>query len=191
MKLLGVFLLAVGLSMDAFASAVCKGISAPRQRLTDAVKVGVFFGIFQALMPLFGYLAVSRLRALIEAVDHWIAFCMLGWIGAHMILESRHDEQTREKQQNAFSAAVLLPLAIATSIDAMAAGIAMALHPIGGSIYRNVFLIGCVTFVFSVVGVRLGNRIGKRFCAKAEVAGGVVLLAMGLRILLCDLGLIG
>ena len=178
--------IAVGLSMDAFAVAVCKGLATPKVEKKHMGIVGVYFGGFQALMPLLGYLLGSRFRVWIESIDHWIAFILLGCIGFNMIRESREEA---EKVDASLTAKAMLPLAVATSIDALAVGISFAFLSV--PVVPAVLLIGCITFVFSAAGVKLGNIFGGKYKSRAELLGGVVLILMGLKILLEHLGILG
>ena len=178
--------IAVGLSMDAFAVAVCKGLSTKRVGRRECGVVGLYFGGFQAFMPLLGYLLGSRFRVWIESVDHWIAFILLAGIGLNMIRESRGEA---EKVDASLSVKAMVPLAIATSIDALAVGISFAFLNV--QIVPAVLLIGAITFALSAAGVKLGNAFGIRYKSKAELLGGVVLIVMGLKILLEHLGILG
>lgn len=185
MRLWELFLIAVGLSMDAFAVSVCKGLSVSRLRPRHALTVGLYFGGFQALMPLAGYLLGSSFQALISSVDHWIAFVLLGVIGANMIREARGE---CEAVDGSFAVGAMLPLAVATSIDALAVGVTFAFLQV--DIVPAVAFIGAVTFVLSAVGLRVGNVFGARYRSRAEFFGGAVLILMGLKILLEHLGVL-
>lgn len=182
MGLLELFLLAVGLSMDAFAVSVCKGMALQRPSASASVITGLWFGGFQALMPLLGYLAGNRFSNYIEAVDHWIAFILLGLIGINMIREAGEEDAAdaglRWKE--------MLVLAVATSIDALAVGVTFAFLKV--SILPALSLIGVTTFVISAGGVFAGNVIGMKWKARAAVLGGVILIIIGTRILLEHLG---
>ena len=186
MSIWELFVIAVGLSMDAFAVSVCKGLSAGRVRLGHALTAGIWFGGFQALMPFLGWLLGSRFQSFISSVDHWIAFLLLGLIGLNMVRESRSQEE--EEVGASFAPKAMLPLAVATSIDALAVGVSFA--AVGTNILAAVALIGLVTLVMSAVGVKIGNLFGTRYKALAERAGGVVLILMGLKILLQGLGIL-
>ena len=181
------FLLAVGLAMDAFAVAVCKGLSIQKLKLRHALLVGLWFGVFQALMPAVGYLLGSAFAGLVQAVDHWVAFILLGIIGGNMIREALSKDEDKLDGSLAFK--TMLLLAIATSIDALAVGITFAFLP-GTRIVPAVALIGSITFVFSAAGIRLGNVFGLRYKRKAEFAGGVILILLGTKILLEHLGVL-
>ncbi|MCI2105997.1 MAG: manganese efflux pump MntP family protein [Intestinimonas sp.] len=187
MNLLELFLLAVGLSMDAFAVSICKGLSMNRVTVGKAVSVGLYFGAFQAGMPLLGYFLGLQFRAYITAVDHWIAFFLLGFLGINMIREALRgpDMETKLEEDLRFSG--MLVLSVATSIDALAVGIPLAFLHI--DIVPAVFLIGTVTFTLSALGVKVGNLFGTRYESKAELAGGIILIGMGLDILLEHLGI--
>lgn len=184
MKLWELFVVAVGLSMDAFAVSICKGLSAKNIRLKHSAIVGLYFGGFQALMPLLGYSVATRFQSLIVNVDHWIAFVLLTAIGVSMILESR---KGCEILNDSFGAAVMIPLAVATSIDALAVGVTFAFLQV--RILPAVFLIGVTTFLFSAAGVRIGGIFGTKYKAKSELFGGLVLILMGVKILVEHLGL--
>ena len=185
MSLLDLFILAVGLSMDAMAVAICKGLSVQKLKPRHAVITGLYFGGFQAGMPVIGYFLGRQFSAYIESVDHWIAFVLLGLIGANMIKESFGDA---EACNCSFCPKAMLPMAVATSIDALAVGVTFAF--LGVSIVPAVSLIGVITFILSAVGVYVGHLFGARFKSKAELAGGIVLILMGLRILLEHLGVL-
>lgn len=189
MSLFELFLIAVGLSMDAFAVAICKGLATGRVKLGQMVIVGLWFGIFQALMPLIGYLLGVNFSTLIQSVDHWIAFILLGLIGANMIREAvGGDEECFNEEDSSYSIRAMLPLAIATSIDALAVGVSFAFLSV--DIVPAVSFIGVCTFILSAFGVKIGSVFGLRFKKKAEIAGGVILILMGAKILLEHLGLI-
>lgn len=185
MSLWELFVIAVGLSMDAFAVAICKGLSVGRVRGSHAVTAGIYFGGFQMLMPLLGYLLGVRFQEIIAGVDHWIAFLLLGLIGANMIRESRGGE---EHVDSSFRPRSMLPLAVATSIDALTVGITFAFLQV--DILWAVTLIGVTTFVLSAIGVKAGGIVGERGKSRAELAGGIVLILMGCKILVEHLGLI-
>ncbi len=186
MKLWELFAIAVGLSMDAFAIAICKGLSVGKAEKKHFIITGLWFGGAQALMPLLGYLLGTGFQSFIEQIDHWIAFVLLGAIGLGMIREAR--EQSKPLDAS-FSAKVMFPLAIADSIDALAAGVTFAFLQV--DIIPAVVLIGIITFGFSAFGVWLGNRFGEKYRAKAELAGGIILIIIGTKILLEHLGILG
>jgi len=177
---LTVFLIALGLSMDAFAVAVSSGIAARQVKVIDALKIALFFGGFQAIMPTIGWLAGIGLRSFISGFDHWLAFGLLTIIGLHMIYESTRKERG-EKRIDPTNIAVLFVLAVATSIDALAVGLSLSLLKI--SIIMPVIIIGGVTFALSLAGVFVGNKLGHFFEKKIEVLGGLILIAIGIRIL--------
>lgn len=185
MGILELSILAVGLSMDAFAVAICKGLSVTNVRKKHALIVGLYFGGFQALMPLIGYLLGNSFRALIENIDHWVAFFLLAIIGINMIRESRGES---EKLDASFSVKSMLPLAVATSIDALAVGVTFSFLQV--QIVPAISFIGIITFILSAVGIKLGNTFGAKYKSKAEFAGGLVLILMGIKILLEHTGIL-
>ncbi len=178
--MLEVLLLAFALSMDAFAVSVGLGVKSQNFNKTLALKAAIFFGVFQALMPLFGYLASLGLGSVIESIDHWIAFILLSGIGGKMLYESF--QENTEDEISIITNKVLLILAIATSIDAMAAGFTLGLMSLNPFI--SMFLIGIITFIFSYIGVFLGTKGGSFLEDKAEKIGGVILIAIGCKILI-------
>ena len=184
MSLLELFLVAVGLSMDAFAVSVCKGLSVPALRPSHSLICGAYFGAFQALMPLIGWLLGVRFQDMITSVDHWIAFGLLAIIGANMIKESFSEA---EECNCSFCPKAMLPMAVATSIDALAVGVTFAFLKV--SIVPAVSFIGVITFSLSAVGVYVGHLFGAKFKSKAELAGGIVLVLMGCKILIEHLGI--
>ena len=186
MTLWELFIIAVGLSMDAFAVSICKGLSVKKVTLGHAAICGGYFGAFQAIMPVIGFVLGVQLKELITSVDHWIALILLCLIGANMIRESLSKEE--EEMNCSFCFRAMLPLAIATSIDALAVGVTFAIMDIGSKIVFAVLFIGVITFILSAIGVKIGNVFGAKFKAKAEFFGGVVLILMGLKIFLEDLG---
>lgn len=195
MDTLTLFTLAVGLSMDAFAVAVCKGLAMKKVTLGRAAIVGLWFGGFQALMPALGYFLGVQLQDKITAIDHWIAFILLGLIGANMIREacSREDEKEEEcgvcpQEEGSLGVREMFVLAVATSIDALAVGITFAFLRV--NIWAAVSFIGVITFLLSMVGVKAGNVFGIRYKSKAEMAGGIILILLGLKILLEHLGVL-
>lgn len=183
------FLIGIGLSMDAFAVAICKGLGMERINKRDALLLALFFGGFQALMPLTGYLLGSRFASYIERWDHWIAFVLLAFIGGNMIRESREQEEEEAKHCGSIRYRELFTLAVATSIDALAVGISFAF--LGVRIAPAVTLIGCTTFVLTLVGVWVGNLFGSRYKSRAELTGGIILILIGVKILLEHLGVLG
>lgn len=180
MSLLELFFLAVGLSMDAFAVAICKGLSMEKLNKKHAVIIGLYFGIFQALMPSIGYLLGSRFQQAITAYDHWIAFILLALIGGNMIKESTDHEA--ESCTPSVDFKEMMILAVATSIDALAVGVTFAFLQV--SIIPAVSFIGVVTLIISVMGVKVGNVFGSRYKSKAEFTGGLILILIGLKILI-------
>ena len=188
MSFVSIILIAIGLSMDAFAVSICKGLKMRRIDYGQTLLIGLFFGGFQALMPLIGWLFAFKFQNHIESIDHWIAFVLLGFIGGKMIYDSLHHDE--EDMPEKFSIYELFILAIATSIDALAVGIVFALSG-GVEIFIAVAVIGLITFMLSVAGVFIGHKFGAVYKTKAEFAGGVILVIIGLKILLEHLGVIG
>ncbi len=186
MSIFELFLVAVGLSMDAFAVAVCKGLATGKVRLRHMLIPGVWFGAFQALMPLIGYFLGSRFEKYIVSVDHWIAFVLLAGIGVNMLREALKNEESGEDASLAVK--VMLPLALATSIDALAVGVTFGFLQV--RIVPAVCFIGAVTFLLSAAGVKIGSLFGERWRKGAQIAGGVILILLGLKILLEHLGVI-
>ena len=187
MSFLDLFVIAVGLSMDAFAVSVCKGLSVRQLKFSHACTAGAYFGGFQFLMPLLGYVLGSRFSGYIERFDHWIAFVLLAFIGLNMIRESR-EEAEEEKPYTGINFKELFILAVATSIDALAVGVTFAFLQV--NIVPAIAIIGCTTFVISLAGVYVGNVFGARYKSRAELTGGVILVLIGLKILLEHLGVI-
>lgn len=179
MSIWELFVLAVGLSMDACAVSICKGLSVPKVKFRHMLICGLYFGGFQALMPAIGYLLGVNLQSLIANIDHWIAFVLLSIIGINMIRESRAEE---EKLDSSFAFRAMLPLAIATSIDALAVGVTFAFLQV--NIVAAVLFIGVITFVLSALGVRLGSAVGAKWKNRAEFIGGLILILMGIKILI-------
>lgn len=209
MNLLELFLIAIGLSMDAFTVALCSGLTMRRVTIKKSLIVGLYFGAFQALMPLTGYLLGTQFDDKIVAYDHWIAFVLLGIIGGKMLVDSFKNEgcsdrvcpnekcmdrecpggERPERQEASLKPAAMLPLAIATSIDALAVGVSFAFLNV--NIVPAVLSIGIITLVLSMIGVKVGNIFGVKFKSKAELTGGIILILMGLKILLEHTGVIG
>ena len=187
MSLIELFLFAVGLSMDAFAVSVCKGLSVRKAEPRHSLIVGAYFGGFQALMPALGYVLGRQFESLITSVDHWIAFVLLGIIGGNMIREALKGDA--EEMDDSFTFRTMLPLAIATSIDALAMGVTFAFLQV--QIVPAVLFIGVITFVLSAIGLKVGNVFGAKYKSRAELFGGVVLVLMGVKILLEHLGILG
>ena len=180
MDIISIVIIAVGLAMDAFAVSITSGITIKRLHINHALKIALFFGLFQAFMPIIGWLAGLSLRDYISAIDHWIAFGLLSFIGCKMIYESI-TVQSSKKEINPLNVYVLLVLSIATSIDALAVGISFAFLKV--SIVTPVIIIGTVTFLLSYLGVYIGDRIGHFFENKIEIAGGILLIGIGIKIL--------
>ena len=189
MGIIEILLLAVGLSMDAFAVSVCKGLSTRKLCWKHYLITGLWFGGFQALMPTIGYFLGTTFEAYITAVDHWAAFVLLSFIGANMLKEG-FSRETPEESSDSFSFRTMLVLAVATSIDALAVGITFALLD-GVNLPAAVSLIGATTFVLSASGLKVGNGFGLTDKSRAEIAGGVILILLGLKILLEHLGVLG
>ena len=189
MGMMELFLVAAGLSMDAFAVSACKGLSIPRVRLKHAVTVGLYFGVFQAIMPVIGYCIGIRFAEYIAAFDHWIAFLLLGFLGGKMIRGSLSDKCPASTGSASCRPGVMLPLAVATSIDALAVGVSFAF--LGIRIAPAVAFIGVITLLLSMLGIAIGKGAGARFKPKAELVGGVVLVLIGLKILLEHHGVFG
>ena len=184
-------LLAVGLSMDAFAVSICKGLSMKKATLKAQATCGVWFGGFQALMPLIGFFLGTLFAEAIEAVDHWVAFGLLALIGVNMLREAFSKEEEESGDENAdLSFKTMLVMAIATSIDALAVGISLAMAG-NVNILVALLLIGLVTFAMSALGEKIGNAFGSRFEKKAQAAGGIILVLLGVKILLEHLGILG
>lgn len=191
MGIVELLLTAVGLAMDAFAVSVCKGLSTLCLRKKHYLLIGIWFGGAQALMPAIGYFLGRTFERYIVSVDHWIAFVLLGIIGANMLREgfSKEEEEACSCNDNSFAFQTMAVLAVATSIDALAVGIAFGLLP-QVNIVGAVGSIGVITFVLSAVGLKIGNVFGLKYKSKAEIAGGVILILMGTKILLEHLGVI-
>lgn len=186
MSLIELFILAVGLSMDAFAVSVCKGLSLGKIKPKHMCIAGAWFGGFQALMPLIGYFLGSFFAEMIEKYDHWVAFVLLAIIGGNMIKESFGKD---EKVDSSMDVKSMLLLAIATSIDALAVGVTFAFLQV--QIVPAVSFIGVITFIFSAVGVKIGSLFGTKYKSKAELFGGIVLVLIGIKILLEGIGALG
>lgn len=185
MSIIDLVLVAIGLAMDAFAVSVTKGLSMKKMKYKNAIKAGVYFGGFQALMPTIGYFLGKRFENLITNIDHWIAFILLIIIGINMIKESFHE--TSEENDN-FNFKTLFPLAIATSIDALAVGITFAFLKI--NILTAALLIGIITAIISILGVIIGKKFGDRFEKSAQIIGGIILILIGTKILLQHLNIV-
>ena len=179
MTLFEIILVGVGLSMDAFAVSICKGLSMKKLKWKNAVIVGAYFGIFQAIMPLSGYLLGTTFSDLVISIDHWIAFILLTTIGGKMLKEAYSNNEEDENDKLDFK--TMLVLAIATSIDALAVGITFAFFEI--NIIKAISIIGFLTFTISAIGVIIGNKFGHKFQGKAEIVGGAILILIGFKIL--------
>ena len=185
MGFLELFLIGVGLSMDAFAVAICQGLSMTRIKWGHALTVGLYFGGFQALMPLLGWVLGSQFSGYIQQYDHWVAFILLLLIGGNMIREALSGEEDEAEDAAAdgrLDHKKLFLMAIATSIDALATGVTFQLT--GTNIWMAISLVGCTTFLFSFLGVKVGSTFGAKYQSKAELIGGVILVLMGVKILL-------
>ena len=189
MSFMELVLIAVGLSMDAFAVAICKGLSVQKLGWKHYLTVGAWFGGFQALMPTLGYLLGTTFERYITSVDHWVAFVLLCLIGGSMLKEGLAKEEEEKEERTGFDFKSMLLLAVATSIDALAVGITFALLP-DVNIFSAVGLIGTITFCLSAVGLKVGNIFGLKYKSKAEVVGGVILILIGVKILLEHLGVV-
>lgn len=192
MGLLELFLIAVGLSMDAFAVSICKGLCMKKCTWRKSVIVGLYFGVFQAGMPTIGYFLGVQFKNMITSIDHWIAFVLLALIGANMIKEALTDdgeEAACSVDGDELAVKEMLGLAVATSIDALAVGVTFAFLQV--DIVPAVSFIGVTTFVISMAGVKIGNVFGAKYKTKAELAGGIILILMGIKILLEHLGILG
>lgn len=191
MKLWEVIAIAVGLSMDAFAVSVCKGLSVSKVRIKHMLAVGLWFGGFQALMPTVGYFVGAQFEQYIEKFDHWIAFGLLFLIGANMVRESLSKDDEKDDKNSSFSFLTMLVMAVATSIDALAIGVSFAcLDVTSGEMLSYAAIIGIITCFLSVIGLAVGNFFGAKYKSKAEFAGGVILILIGVKILLEHLGVI-
>ena len=208
MNLLELFLVAIGVSMDAFVVAACSGLTMRKVTIKKSLIVGLYFGIFQGVMPLMGYLFAHQFADKITAFDHWIAFGLLGIIGGNMIVDSFKKEgcpdrecpsgtcidrecpggERPDRKEISLKPAKMLPLALATSIDALAVGVSFAFLNV--NIIPAILTIGIITLISSVAGVKIGNVFGVKFKSKAEFAGGIILVFMGLKILLEHTGVI-
>ncbi len=185
MDFITLLLLAVGLAMDAFAVSVCKGLSMKKAGLPQSLVVGLWFGGFQALMPLIGYYLGIQFIGFISSWDHWLAFGLLALIGANMIRESfqnEEDTQAHQHHKSDLNPKDMFIAAVATSIDALAVGVSFATME-NVNIWLNVAVIGVVTLLLSVVGVKAGNFVGKKMASKAELVGGLILIGIGIKIL--------
>ncbi len=190
MGILELFLIGVGLSMDAFAVSICRGLAMQRLNWKNAVVIGLYFGGFQALMPFTGWLLGSTFARYIQSVDHWVALILLVFIGVNMIREAMGDEEEEEESylEEKLDHKQMFLMAVATSIDALAVGVTFAFLNV--SIVPAISIIGCTTFALSIIGVVVGNFFGMRYKKRAEIIGGVILILLGVKILLEHLGIL-
>ena len=172
MNLYEIILISIGLAMDAFAVSICKGLSMKKINWKSTIIIAIYFGLFQAIMPVFGYLLGSSFSVIVQKLDHWIAFILLAIIGGNMIKESKDDEAEKRNDKVDFKTMILL--AIATSIDALAVGITFAFFKV--NIVVSITIIGIITFILSFIGVIIGNKFGDKFQNKAEFIGGMILI---------------
>lgn len=186
MGIIELLLISIGLGMDAFAVAICKGISMKKMDWKKAIIIGLYFGGFQGLMPVLGFALGKGFEKIVTSVDHWIAFTLLGIIGLNMIRETFCKD--KEKMDDSVCFKSMIVLAIATSIDALAIGITFAFLKV--NILLAVLMIGIITFILSMVGTKIGNKFGDKFGAKAEFAGGIILILIGTKILLEHLNIL-
>lgn len=180
MSILEIVLIGVGLAMDAFAVSICKGLAMKKMSYQKAIIIAAFFGVFQALMPALGYILGTTFASKIAAIDHWVAFILLGLIGGNMIKESMSNDV--ECQDDSLRIGNLIMLSIATSVDALAVGITFAFFDV--SLLLSISIIGIITFIICIMGVKVGNVFGEKYKNKAELAGGLILIAMGAKILI-------
>lgn len=185
MGILEILLLGIGLAMDAFAVSICKGLSMKRMNWKNAVIIALYFGTFQMLMPMIGYFLGSSFESFVTTFDHWIAFILLSLIGGNMIKESFDNEDGKKNDKVDFKTMVVL--ALATSIDALAVGITFAFFDV--NLLLAVSIIGIITFIISIFGVKIGNKFGDKYQNKAELMGGIILVLLGIKILLEHLGI--
>lgn len=186
MGLLEIFLIGVGLAMDAFAISICKGLSMKKMNWKSAIIIALYFGIFQAFMPIIGYFLGSTFESFVTNIDHWIAFVLLSLIGGNMIKEAFDSED--EKKNDKVDFKTMIVLAIATSIDALAIGITFAFFEV--NLLLSISIIGIITFIISIIGVKIGNKFGDKYQNKAEFIGGLILVLLGIKILLEHLGIL-
>ena len=188
MTFIELLLIAIGLSMDSFSVSICKGLTTKKFSWRMALVCGLWFGLFQALMPIIGYFLGAQFQEMIEAYDHWIAFGLLFLIGANMIREAVWGKKEEGKDNGSLGFKTMLLLAIATSIDALAVGVSFACIQV--ELWSSVIIIGITTFLFSVLGVKIGNVFGSKYEKSAEIVGGIILILIGLKILLEHLGIV-
>ncbi len=186
MSIIEILLISIGLAMDAFAVSICKGLAMNKMSWKKAIVIGLYFGIFQATMPIIGFYLGVSFEELVTSVDHWIAFGLLAFIGGNMIKEAFDKESEEVNDDTSIKKMILL--SIATSIDALAVGITFALLDI--DLILSVLIIGIITFILSIIGVKIGNKFGMKYKTKAELSGGVILILLGVKILFEHLKLI-
>lgn len=186
MELFEIIFIGIGLAMDAFAVSICKGLSMKKIKWKSAIIIALYFGIFQAGMPVIGYFLGSTFSSFVQKVDHWIAFILLAIIGGNMIKESTDDEL--DKRNDDVGIKTMIVLAIATSIDALTIGITFAFFDV--NLVLAITIIGIITFILSIGGVLIGNKFGDKFQNKAELIGGIILIIIGLKVLLEHLGIL-
>lgn len=186
MEIFEIILIAVSLAMDAFAVSICKGLSMKKLDWKKVTIIALYFGGFQAFMPIIGYFLGSAFAEFVSSIDHWIAFILLAIIGGNMIKDSFDDEE--EKRNDKVDFKTMIVLAIATSIDALAVGVTFAFFET--NLWISILVIGVITFAMSIIGVKVGNKFGDKFQNKAELLGGIILIFIGLKILLEHLGVI-
>ncbi len=187
MSLLDIILIAVGLAMDACAVAICKGLVIKEKNIKKAIIIATYFAVFQMAMPLIGYFVGDKFKGIVESIDHWVAFVLLLLIGGNMIRESL--SKKKEDETGDVGPKVMLPLAVATSIDALVVGVTFAFLDV--DLLLCVVIIGVVTFALSALGVKVGRLLGSKLDKKAELVGGIILIALGVKILLEHLGILG
>lgn len=187
MQFFDLLVLAIGLSMDAFAVSICKGITLKDMNLRKSIIIGIYFGVFQALMPFLGFILTGVFSEQIKSFDHWIAFGLLLFIGIKMLIEAFEEKKEEECCEHNIRFFVMIPLALATSIDALAAGITLSINEV--NIYYAIAIIGAVTFLLCTIGAKVGNYFGRKFQKLAEIFGGIILILLGIKILFSDLGL--
>lgn len=185
MEILEIMLLGISLAMDAFAVSICKGLSMEKINWKKGITIGLYFGIFQALMPVIGYFLGSAFESFVTSIDHWIAFVLLFFIGGNMIKEAFSEDEKENCNDNVDFKTMII-LAIATSIDALAVGITFAFLNV--NLLLAVSIIGLTTFIISLIGVKIGNKFGNKYEKKAQITGGIILLLIGTKILLEHLG---
>lgn len=188
MNIFELLLIAVGLSMDAFSVSICKGLTTQRFSWRTALACGLWFGSFQALMPVVGYFLGAQFQEMIETYAHWIAFGLLFLIGTNMIREAVWDKKEKDENNGFLDFKTMFLLAIATSIDALAIGVSFACIQV--NIWIAISIIGVITFLFSILGVKIGNVFGSKYEKSAEIIGGIILILIGLKILFEHLGII-